>query len=207
MRGSNLALVVLAIAPSALHAAPTAQTPGTYTNEEEVYFDKEAGKTPAPWTSVRIDRDQSVHAVDAFGRAVPGPPPTLIVRDAATIGIALPDGRTTALQRARPATCWGSVPKAAKKPDGTDDWYFVPGLKLHDRGGRVQFGGGDTGAPAVVLRMRNVVWPSGTNKPSLVLYVHNPENPDHAESYSWADPQAKRIGINLRWMQASCTID
>ena len=80
-------------------------------------------------------------------------------------------------------------------------------LKLHDQGGRVLFGGGDTGAPPVVLRMRNVVWPSGPNKPSLVLYVHKPETPDRAESYSWADPEAKRIGINLRWMQASCTVD
>ena len=101
----------------------------------------------------------------------------------------------------------GSVPKLAKKADGSDDWYFAAGLKLHDQGGRVQFGGGDTGAPSVVLRMRNVVWPTGTNKPSLVLYIHKPESPDRAESYSWADPDAKRIGINLRWMQASCTID
>jgi hypothetical protein len=55
--------------------------------------------------------------------------------------------------------------------------------------------------------MRNVVWAQGPNRPSVVLYVHTPDDPDRAAAYSWADPDAKRIGINLRWMQASCTID
>ncbi len=123
------------------------------------------------------------------------------------ITISPPDGPAVNLRRARPVTCWGSIPKTVKKPDGSEDWYFASGLKIHDQGGRVLFGGGDTGAPSVVLRMRNVIWPTGTNKPSLVLYVHKPDNPDHAEAYSWADPGAKRVGINLRWMQASCTVD
>jgi hypothetical protein len=188
-------------------AAASGLTPGTYTNEEEVYFDKEAGKVPAPWIGVRIDADKRIVWVDAYGQAVSGKAFPLRQTDATTISVITGGGKTSRLQRARGATCWGSVPKIAKKTDGTDDWYFVPGLKLHDRGGRVKFGGGDTGAPPVVLRMRNVVWPTGTNKPSLVLYVHKPENPDHAESYSWADPDARRIGINLRWMQASCSID
>jgi len=56
--------------------------------------------------------------------------------------------------------------------------------------------------------MRNVIWPPPTtNKPSIVLYIHKPDEPDRAESYSWADPGATRIGINLRWVQASCGID
>ncbi len=102
-------------------------------------------------------------------------------------------------------TCWASVRKPTPKPDGGEDWAFYPGLKLHDQGGRVLADG--KGGPPVVLRMRNVVWPSGNNRPSLVLYIHRPEAPDRAESYAWADPGAARIGINLRWVQASCTID
>ena len=119
----------------------------------------------------------------------------------------LPGGRVSRLRRSRPVTCWGSVPKLKTKADGSEDWYFIANLKIHDQGGRVQFGGADVGTKPVVLRMRNVIWPTGANKPSLVLYVHTPDNPDHAVSYSCADPDAKRIGINLRWMQASCTID
>ena len=57
----------------------------------------------------------------------------------------------------------------------------------------------------VGIKMRNVIWPSGSNRPSLVLYAYRPEE-DRAVSYAWADPSAERIGINLRWMQASCTL-
>ena len=53
--------------------------------------------------------------------------------------------------------------------------------------------------------MRNVRWPYGNNRPSLVLYAYRPDK-DRAVSYAWADPSAQRIGINLRWMQASCTL-
>lgn len=183
---------------------------GIYTNEEEVYFDKEARKDAAPWAGIRVGDDGIWNEVDVFGDDNYGK--NWNVETVATLApdrltATLESGRTTVMRRARAVTCWGSVPKRTKKPDGSEDWYFAAGLKLHDQGGRVAFGGGDTGAPPVVLRIRNVVWPSGPNKPSLVLYIHKPETPDRAESYSWADPEAKRIGINLRWMQASCTVD
>ena len=93
------------------------------------------------------------------------------------------------------------------KEDGSTDWVFARDLELHDQGGRVTAGGGDSGAEPVTLRMRAVHWPApSTNRPSLVLYVHK-QDPDRAESYSWADIDARRVGLNLRWMQASCTID
>ena len=204
----RVAIILFAFvsAPVAAHNK-TLLLPGTYTNEEEVYFAQEAKRPAAPWTGIAVDASGMSRFVDRFGKTVDG-----MVHDAAmtkegAIAFPVAGGTLTILRRARDVTCWGSVPRIAKKGDGSDDWYFAAGLKLHDQGGRVQFGGGDTGAPPVVLRMRNVVWPTGTNKPSLVLYVHKPESPDRAESYSWADPDAKRIGINLRWMQASCTID
>ncbi|MFM7404392.1 MAG: hypothetical protein ACKO1N_09980 [Erythrobacter sp.] len=60
-------------------------------------------------------------------------------------------------------------------------------------------------APDVSIRLRNVTWARGSrNKPSLVLYVHK-DDPERAESYSWASPDASLVGINLRWMQGSCT--
>ena len=207
MRSVKFALA--AVAPLLLANTPVPQPdPGLYTNEEEVYFDKEAGRTPVPWFAADARAGAALRFVDPYGNEVKRDVAQIFKQDADHIVVVLPGLKLSSiLRRARPVTCWGSVPKFTKKPDGTDDWYFAAGLKVHDQGGRVQFGGGDTGAPPVILRMRNVVWPTGTNKPSLVLYVHKPENPDHAESYSWADPDAKRIGINLRWMQASCSID
>ena len=186
-------------------AVPPGVVPGVYTNEEEVYFDTLAKRVAAPWTGLRID-GAAVVAVDAYGATV-NVPAGMLRASSDRLTLTLADGRTSELRRARPVTCWGSVPRAPMKPDGSEDWLFERNLKLHDQGGRVAFGGGDTGAPAVVLRVRNVVWPSGPNQPSIVVYVHTPDKPDHAEAYSWADPGTRRVGINLRWMQASCTIE
>jgi hypothetical protein len=207
MRAIFLGVWMVLSAPALASTPPIIPPDGTYTNEEEVYFDREAKRESAPWLGLRYSPGKQ-EFVDLFGQPVK--PFTLRSVDLAEGGrlrVTLMDGRVTELRRARPVTCWGAIPKTAKKPDGSEDWYFVRGLHLHDQGGRVQFGGGDTGAPPVVIRVRNVIWPAGPSQPSVVLYVHKPENPDRAESYSWADPQATRIGINLRWMQASCTID
>jgi hypothetical protein len=61
-------------------------------------------------------------------------------------------------------------------------------------------------AARVGLKIRRVVWPSGTNRDSLVLYMHDEgaADPQRAVSYGWADPAARRLGINLRWAQANC---
>lgn len=110
-------------------------------------------------------------------------------------------------------TCWAAITKEEAKANGDVDWHFTSGIKLHDQGGRALVGGPESSTKAVIIRMRNVIWPpkpdgsTNNNRPSLVLYVHMSEEPDKAVSYVWADPDATRIGINLRWMQASCTID
>ena len=123
------------------------------------------------------------------------------------IVLRLADGGETILKRARPVQCWAAAKKIEAKEDGSPDWLFAQKLELHDQGGRVMVGGGDTGAEPFILRMRAVYWPKpSTNRASMVLYVHKPENPNSAVSYSWADIDASRVGLNLRWMQASCTI-
>jgi hypothetical protein len=198
---------VLTLFAAAVSAVP--MPPGTYTNEEETYFDNEAKRSPAPWVGIAVDASGKIAFVDGFGKPV-APVAYTALAPADKVGrvrMTLSDGRITELRLARTATCWGAAPKATKKPDGSDDWMRASALRLHDQGGRVAFGGGTTGAPEVIVRMRNVIWPSGPSRPSLVLYVHKPGSPDRAEAYSWADPGAKRVGINLRWMQASCTID
>jgi hypothetical protein len=223
--------------------------PGTYTNEEQVYFAKEAGKPAPPWVGISIVPEGGgyrLRAVDAFG--VPGREDQLMqvretekivsittgvcTRDYARVTLGLvavnqsgkctgpaatstitgaglamtmADGTVLELQRARAFKCWVSIPRKAKKPDGSEDWWFQPGLMLHDRGGRVTATTDEAVPQSFTLRMRNVVWPTGNNAPSLVLYVHG-SDPDHAISYSWADPEAKRVGINLRTMQGSCTL-
>ena len=199
--------MMIAVLPLLLSPLPI-PIPGTYTNEEEVYFDGEAKRPPAPWVGIVVAAGGNLTFIDRFGRPVAARPYKVAratTPDRATMVLA--DGREIELRRARPTTCWGASLKTAKKADGSEDWHGARDLKLHDQGGRVSFGGGDSGAPAATLRMRNVVWPSGPSRPSLVLYIHTANGGELAVGYSWADKDAKTVGINLRWMQASCTID
>ncbi len=194
----------------AFAADPTPLVPGTYTNEEEVYFDTEAKKPAAPWLGISVDHAGKIDIIDRFGATIErgfiafesaGTPDRLIASFA---------NRKTELRRARFVTCWASVLKDSRKPDGSEDWFFKNNVKLHDQGGRALIGQGQAGIKPVVLRIRNVTWSGSarsTNRPSLVMYVHTVDDPDRAVSYVWADTGAKRIGVNLRWMQASCTID
>jgi hypothetical protein len=223
--------------------------PGTYTNEEQVYFAREAGKPVPPWTGIRITpegSDYRLRSIDAFG--VPGPESQLLrvkeaeaivsittggcTRDYARVALGLTivnqsgtcagpaatttitqagmamklaDGTVLELQRGRAFNCWVAIPRTAKKPDGSDDWWFKSGLMLHDAGGRVTATTDEAAPQSFTLRMRNIAWPSGNNAPSLVLYVHGADA-DNAIAYGWADPAAKRVGINLRSMQGSCTL-
>ena len=84
------------------------------------------------------------------------------------------------------------------------DWDFRRGVSLHDQGGEAELITDEETPRRIRLRLRNVDWPYGTNRPSLTLYVLEGDN-DRAVSYAWNEGDAERIGINLRWLQASCT--
>jgi hypothetical protein len=200
-----------------------------YSNEEQVYFAKEAKQTAPPLVYLEVEQSANKHerakvkGIDAFGAEVALPPgvqndvaKSLPAGPSVNDGLfttILEDGQLIHLRRARGATCWVAILKEKPKADGTPDWFFARDVKLHDQGGRALVGKDVADTKPVVIRMRNVTWQSTpnstaqTNKPSIVLYVHKPDQSDRAESYAWADPGAARIGINLRWMQASCGID
>ena len=57
----------------------------------------------------------------------------------------------------------------------------------------------------VGIKMRKVMWPSGSNRPSLVLYAYRPAE-DRAVFFALVGPSAERIGINLRWTRVSSTL-
>ena len=111
------------------------------------------------------------------------------------------------LRKARPFECWTAILRGASHGDsgeGMRDWDFRRGVKLHDQGGEAELITDEETPRRVRLRLRNVDWPYGTNRPSLTLYILEGDN-DRAVSYAWNEGNAERIGINLRWLQASCT--
>jgi hypothetical protein len=205
MRGS-IAIASLWLAGAAYGQAIT---PGTYSNEEQVYFEKEAGRAPPAPLTIAVGADGTTRAIDAYGAPAQMPKVALAARGDLVVATYAGTG-STELRRARPVTCWASLKKDGLKSDGKEDWTFDRDLKLHDQGGRVLVGKGVAGVKPVILRMRNVSWSGSArsaNRPSLVLYVHTPDDPERAVSYVWSDPGAARLGVNLRWMQASCTVD
>ena len=103
------------------------------------------------------------------------------------------------LQRAHLWTCWMAAPRDGK-PDSS---FFAPGLKLWDQGGEVWVKTDDPTPREIGYRLRQVDWPAGTNQNALTLYVL--KRGERAPGYAWASPDASRIGINLRWVQGSCS--
>ena len=102
-------------------------------------------------------------------------------------------------RKARMFKCWVSP----KKRDGS--YGFYNNVRVHDQGGFVWFEGDDH--ERVGIKLRNVVWPSGRNRPSFVLYAYRGDDEKSAVSYAWTSPDGERLAINLRWIQASCTLD
>lgn len=119
-------------------------------------------------------------------------------------GEALTEAR---FRRARPFECWTAILRGASHGDtgeGMRDWDFRRGVELHDQGGEAELITDEETPRKIRLKLRNVDWPYGTNRPSLTLYIMEGES-DRAVSYAWNEGDAERIGINLRWIQASCT--
>ncbi len=196
-----------AVALLALSGHATAQTtlpePGIWTNEEDTYFAEEEGRIKAGTVYYQFAADGRWRLLDSFGE------PVGEWQDAAPDGLAATGDGTwsvndSELRRARPFTCWISVRKFAGKPDGSSDWTFARDLDIFDQGGRIAMPGKGE-APDMTLRMRNVTWARNSrNTPSLVIYLHR-DDPERAETYSWASPDATLVGINARWAQASCS--
>lgn len=236
----------------------TSWLPGTWTNEEQVYFTQEtdAAAKPLPWS--RLDITQTADGVFAFSRYA-GPLETVALsRESVTLKALTPGrgieiasssgctqravrtggqftvvessqacsrdsaplraltagalffdqgkGAISELRKAREFVCWVAAPKIARKADGSTDWFGAFSIKLHDQGGRAWVTTDEPQPQRFGLKLRNVVWPYGNNRSALTLYLYKADEPEKAAAYSWADPGAVRVGINVRWMQASCTL-
>lgn len=107
------------------------------------------------------------------------------------------DNSPSHMVRANMFTCWASQ-------NQTNSSVFAEGLKVHDQGGVAI--ANFNGAAPIRLRLRNIDWPIGTNRPSLTLYFLQ-GNDDLAQIFAWTEPNANRIALSYGNYQASCTRD
>ena len=111
------------------------------------------------------------------------------------------------LHRARQFTCYADIPGVG---GGRDIPYTrYDNLSLHDQGAETWFVGKD--GRNLGLRLFNVDWPINNydgyfTRDSLVIYVIEKldDGSTKEHGYAFTLPEANRIGINLKWLLASC---
>ena len=229
-----------------------AMLPGTYTNEEQVYFHGELDR-PADTALPRLDLIIEPRDAGGFTARTVNPATgrktearlSYSVRDGAIVSREQRDGqpdcvrrftRTLGQYRGEPVpdaaseSCGGFVSaspegfvfgspdnpfvmKRAREfrcwvsPRKNDDSYgFTNNITIHDQGGRAWVTSETGEHDRVGIKMRRVDWPTGRNRDSLVLYAYRGQDEDNAVSYGWTGPDGDRLALNLRWMQASCTL-
>lgn len=111
--------------------------------------------------------------------------------------------RTHRARRAQPYEGWIALQRRHVDPQAAeDDYIFLKDLRLHDEGFvvSIQDGGQPTGYAVELARLTY----QNTRTAVLKLGVID-QATGKTLSYSWAEPGTKRIGINLRWIQAGLT--
>ena len=111
------------------------------------------------------------------------------------------------LHRARQFTCYADIPGVG---GGRDIPYTrYDNLSLHDQGAETWFV--DKDSRNLGLRLFNVDWPINNydgyfTRDSLVIYVIEKldDGSTKEHGYAFTLPEANRIGINLKWLLASC---
>ena len=111
------------------------------------------------------------------------------------------------LHRARQFTCYADIPGVG---GGRDIPYTrYDNLSLHDQGAETWFV--DEDGRNLGLRLFNVDWPINNydgyfTRDSLVIYVIEKldDGSTKEHGYAFTLPEANRIGINLKWLLASC---
>lgn len=116
------------------------------------------------------------------------------------------------LERSRGFHCYADVPGVGGGRDIPFQRY--DDIRLHDQGGEHWFTTRDVDQRQLGLRLTRVNWHvlneanGNFNRNSLVLYVSErlPDGSEKEHGYAFTDPDADRIGLNLKWMLANCAM-
>jgi hypothetical protein len=110
------------------------------------------------------------------------------------------------LLRCRFFTGWIEIPD----PKNPDQIYRFPNLRLHDQGDKVQLRMADGALGKYTVELTQLVF--GHSIPIMKLAVYELEAAavefnSYAASYTWTNPEAQRIGINLRYITTGWTLE
>ncbi|MCS7037931.1 MAG: hypothetical protein RMJ33_00040 [Saprospiraceae bacterium] len=101
---------------------------------------------------------------------------------------------------------WIQYPMEHVRPDSI---YFYAGLTLHDQGDAVQLRFPDGSNGEYTVELTQLVHSRRTPIMKLAIYTEPPERlhwNSRAIAYTWADPAARRIGINIRKVVSGWTL-
>lgn len=116
------------------------------------------------------------------------------------------------LERSREFHCYADIPGVGGGRDIPFQRY--DDISLHDQGGEYWFTTRDAEQRQLAIRLLRVNWHvlneanANFNRNSLVLYVSErfADGSEKEHSYAFTDPDADRIGLNLKWMLVNCAI-
>jgi hypothetical protein len=118
------------------------------------------------------------------------------------------DQAPTRLRRATPFVCWvgARANTQGSGAQGSGQNVTATDLIIHDQGGYATARLEGATPNSVSVRLRNVDWPIGQNRPSLTLYLMTGGDPN-AKAFAWSEPDSKRIALDVGGPQVSCTRD
>ena len=101
---------------------------------------------------------------------------------------------------------WAAINGGGPKADASSsDWHMNRSLRIGSEGGRVELRWRDGSAAGYSLALERLTYREG-NVPVMKLSVVEDAN-GHTLAYSWANPEATAIGINLGWVQVGLSRD
>ncbi len=172
----------------------------------------DGGTDPATCLYVWRRSAAEFHARRA-GACGPGLPGELKLSDGQLWVYPGPDSEIAAnnpfvLHRTRPFQCYVDIPGVGGGRDEPYERY--DGIRLHDRGGSHWFDTRESPSRRLGVTLYVVDWPINNyegifTRDSLVIYVSEQVDGERREhGYAFTEPDATRIGVNLKWLLATC---
>jgi CpeT/CpcT family (DUF1001) len=100
-------------------------------------------------------------------------------------------------------TGWAAISREPKAQDHTGKYSFQSGIKLHNEGDRVQLKYDDGKPSGYWIELAQLTY-QDTKTPILKLALID-ELTNKSATYIWANTDATRIGMNLKWIQVGLT--